>query len=393
MSPYGGPDYSLQQVYTTSKPYNNITAATSSSSIFDPNIQTFNRKTYEEGFDVRVLQNRLGLSTTFFQYIDGPQILANAISPSSGYTTYYINALKTRKTGLELSLTGAPVRTKDFSWDVLVNWATYKDVFLELPPGQTYYNTFFKKGDRTDKLYGTAFVRSQDGQIVYDAGGKPLRNPINQYLGNMNPDFTWSFGSNFRYKQVSFSFQFDGSVGGKISNRLYALTMQGGANIATVEGAIGKSRLDDDVNAGVASYKGTYVGQGVQVSNNTAIKYDNFGNITNYADLQFAPNTATSTVQSWATQYYGQVMEGSLVSKTYAKLREVQIGYDIPKTWLEKTFIKKAAISVVGRNLLYFYKDNKYKGIDIEQFNTPITTSTLQTPTTRRYGVNLNVVF
>lgn len=38
-------------------------------------------------------------------------------------------------------------------------------------------------------------------------------------------------------------------------------------------------------------------------------------------------------------------------------------------------------------------KDNKYKGIDIEQFNTATPTSTLQTPTTRRYGVNLNVVF
>jgi len=182
-------------------------------------------------------------------------------------------------------------------------------------------------------------------------------------------------------------------VGGKISDRLYSLTMQGGANIATVEGALGKSRLDDDTNAGVASYKGTYVGEGVQVSNGVPIQYDNFGNITNYNALQFTKNTATSTVQSWATQYYGQVMEGSLVSKTYAKLREVQIGYDLPKKWLQGTLIRKASISAVGRNLLYFYKDNRYKGIDIEQFNTAVTTSTLQTPTTRRYGVNINVVF
>jgi hypothetical protein len=209
----------------------------------------------------------------------------------------------------------------------------------------------------------------------------------------MNADFIWSVSNKFKYKNLLLSFQFDGSVGGKISDRLYSLTMQGGANIATVEGAIGKSRLDDDTNAGVASYKGTYVGDGVQVSNGAAIKYDNFGNITNYNELQFARNTSTSTVQSWATQYYGQVAEGSLVSKTYTKLREVQIGYDFPKAWLNRTLIKRASISLVGRNLLYFYKDNKYKGIDIEQFNSAIATSTLQTPTTRRYGVNLNVVF
>lgn len=393
LSPYGGPDFSLQSVYSVSKPYNNLPAASSPGSIYDPNIKTFNRETFEEGFDLRVLKNRIGLSATLFQYIDGPQILANAISPTSGYTTYYINALKTKKTGLELTLTATPIKTANFSWDVMTNWSTFKDVYLELPPGQTYYNTFFKKGDRTDVLYGSAFVRSADGQIVYDAGGKPLKNSINQNLGYMNPDFIWSVGNKFRYKNISFSFQFDGSVGGKISDRLYSLTMQGGANIATVEGAIGKSRLDDDTNAGVASYKGTYVGNGVQVSNGVAIKYDNFGHITNYDQLQFTKNTSPSTVQSWATQYYGQVMEGSLVSKTYAKLREVQIGYDFPKSWLAGRMIKKASISFVGRNLLYFYKDNKYKGIDIEQFNTAVTTSSLQTPTTRRYGVNLNVVF
>lgn len=393
LSPYGGPDYSLQSVYSTSKPYNNVTNASSSNSIFDPNIKTFNRETFEEGLDVRVLKNRLGLSTTFFQYIDGPQILANAISPTTGYSTYYINALKTKKTGLELTLTATPVKTSDFSWDVMTNWSTFKDTYLELPPGQTYYNTFFQKGDRTDKIYASGFVKSPDGQIVYDAGGKPLKNPINQFLGYMNADFAWSIGNKFKYKNLSVSFQFDGSVGGKISDRLLSLTMQGGSNIATVEGAIGKSRLDDDANAGVANYKGTYVGDGVQVSNGVAIKYDNFGNITNYNELQFSKNTSPSTVQSWATQYYGQVQEGMMVSKTYAKLREVVIGYDLPKKWLKGTMISRASVSILGRNLLYFYKDNKYRGIDIEQFNTATPGSSLQTPTTRRYGMNLNVVF
>ncbi|MBO9727991.1 MAG: SusC/RagA family TonB-linked outer membrane protein [Chitinophaga sp.] len=393
LSPYGGPDYSLQSAFSTAKKYNNVTAAFSTNSIFDPNIKTFNRVNFEEGFDVKVLKNRLGLSATAFQYIDGPQILPNPISPSTGYTTYYINALKTKKTGYELSLTGTAIKAKDFSWDVLVNWSTFKEVYNELPPGQTNYNTYFQKGDRTDKLYSTGFVKTQDGKIVYDAGGKPLKNPYPQFLGYMNADYMWSFSNNFRYKDFNFSFQFDGSVGGVISNRLYSLTMQGGANIATVEGAIGKSRLDDDANAGVASYKGTYIGDGVQVSNGVPIKYDNYGNITNYKDLQFAPNQSTSTVQSWATQYYGQIQEGMLTSKTYAKLREVVIGYNLPQQWLSRTFISRATLSLVGRNLLYFYKDNKYKGIDVEQYNTATASSGLQTPTTRRFGFNVNVLF
>jgi hypothetical protein len=77
LSPYGGPDYSLIPVYSTLKPYNNQTAAVYSDAIVDPNIKTFNRVNFEEGFDIKFLKNRLGLSATAFQYIDGPTILAN----------------------------------------------------------------------------------------------------------------------------------------------------------------------------------------------------------------------------------------------------------------------------------------------------------------------------
>jgi len=401
-SPYGGPDYSLQAVFSTSKPYNNQPAASPSTNIYDPNIKPFNRVNYEEGFDIHFLNHRLGLSATAFQYIDGPRILANAISPSTGYTTYYINGLKSQKNGYEVTLNGTPVRGKEFSWDVLVNWSTFQEKYKELPAGQTSYNTFYHVGDRVDKIYSSAFARTTDGQIIYDKSGLPLRNPVNRFLGYTNPDYTWSIYNKFNYKSFYFSFQFDGSVGGVISDYLLLKTMVGGANIATTEGALGKARLDDDANAGVSSWKGSYVGSGVQVSNGAAINYDNLGNITNYKNLAFAPNASTITVQNWATQYYN-TMEGTMVTKTYAKLREVVIGYDLPRAWLAKTFINKVSLSLVGRNLLYFYAQNKYRGLDVEQFNTNVVpavslatqvgSSALQTPTTRRFGFNVNIVF
>lgn len=393
LSPYGGPDYSLQTAFTTGKFYNNQPGAVYSNNIFDPNIHSLKRVNYEEGLDIRFLKNRLGLTATAFQYIDGPQILANPIANATGYTTYYLNALKTQKAGYELSISGTPVKKKNFVWDVLVNWSTFQDRYKELPPGQTLYNTFFKKNDRVDKLYGTAFVRTKEGKIVYDANGLPLQNPVNQYLGNMNADFNWSVYNKLSYKSFTFGFQFDGSVGGVIIDRLYSLTMQGGANILTTQGAIGKARLDDDTHAGEKNWKGSYIGDGVNVQGNTAINYDNNGVITNYEKLSFAPNTNPITVQNWATKYYGKVQEGMLTTKTYAKLREVTFGYDLPKRWLGRTAINKVSLALVGRNLLYFYKDNKYKGIDIEQYNTETNTSGLQTPSTRRYGFNLNVVF
>ena len=398
-SPYGGPDYSLLPFFSTSKPYNSQPAAYNTTSIYDPTIKTSLRVNYEEGFDIKFLKNRLGFSATAFQYVDGPAILANSISTSTGYNTYYLNALTTKKTGYEFSLTGTPIKNvHNITWDVLVNWSNYKETYKELPPGQTLYRTFFAAGDRTDKLYASAFARTQDGQIINDASGKPIRTNVSRFLGNLTPDFAWSIYNKINYKSFSLGFQFDGSVGGVTIDYMHIKTMQGGRNIETAEGALGAARYNDwqafPAN-GIKpdpTYKGSYVGEGVKVSNGTAINFDNNGNITNYSALQFAPNSQVALVQDYVSKYYG-TNEANLMSKTYAKLREVTLGYDIPKKFLGRSFISKATVSFVARNLIYFYKDARFKDVDLDQYPQGISQTGLQSPTTRRFGFNLNFTF
>ena len=394
-SPYNGPDYSLKSFYSTSKPYNNQTSGYGSDNLFADNLKTTTRVNYEEGFDIKFLQNRLGLSATAFQYLDGPRVLPNPLSSATGYTTEYINALKTKKTGYELSLNGSPVQNRNgFSWDVLANWATYKEVYAELPAGQSVYNTFFAQGDRTDKFYGTAFVRNASGQIINDAAGKPLANPTAQFLGNFGSDFSWSVYNKLRYKSVSLGFQFDGSVGGVTTDYMHNKTMRGGRNIETAEGALGDARYQDWLNYGVAGYSGTYVGQGVVISNGAKINYDSkTGQILNAGDLQFAPNTKAVFVQDYVSKFYG-VQEANLMSKTYGKLREVTLTYDLPRAWLANSFIERVSISAIGRNLIYFYADKRFKDVDLDQYTNSNSSQTgLQSPTVRSYGLNLNASF
>jgi hypothetical protein len=404
LSPYDdGPDYSLSSVFSTSKPYNNQTAASYTSNLYDPNIKPFDRVNYEGGFDINFLRNRLGFSATAFQYIDGPQILANPISTATGYSNYYINALKTKKTGYELSLTGTPVKTSSgITWDVLVNWSTFKDVFQELPPGQATYqatiggvvsNPNAKVGDRVDKFYGSAFVRTSDGKIINDASGLALINPVPQFLGNLNADWQWSIYNKISWKNLTLGFQFDGSVGGVTTDYMHLKTMRGGRNIETAEGAFGVARSKDNDHAGDPNWPGAYVGEGVVVSNGVPINFDSHtGQILNYKDLSFAPNTQVTQVQEYVSEYYA-ISEANLMSKTFASLREVTIGYDLPSNWLQKSFISKVTLSLIGRNLLYFYKDPRFKDVDLDQYNYATTQTVLQTPTTRRYGFNINVVF
>jgi hypothetical protein len=274
----------------------------------------------------------------------------------------------------------------------MINWSTFQDKYKELPPGQTTYGTFFKNGDRVDKLYTSAFVKTADGRIINDAAGKPLANPVSQFLGYLNADYMWSIYNKVGYKGFTLGFQFDGSVGGRTTDYMHNKTMRGGRNIETVQGALGVARKADNDHAGDNSFAGAYVGEGVVVANSVPINFDNDGNIANYKDLTFKANSTTTHVQDYVSKYYG-INEANLMNKTFAKLREVTLTYDLPVALLKKSFINRASISFIGRNLIYFYKDKRFKDVDLDQYNYSLGATGLQSPTTRRYGMNLNIVF
>lgn len=393
-SSYEGPSYEFSSVYSIGRLYNNESAAFYSNTLIDPNIKPLNRTSYEGGFDVKFLNNRLGLSATYYNYIDGPSIFSQSISPTTGYTTYRINAVKTSKTGVELTLNANPVRSySGINWELLINWATYKEKYTTLPPGLNKLYDFFQQGDRVDKLYGSAFVRTKEGQIVHDNAGKPLVNPVRQYLGNYDPDYTWAVYNKLRWNHFSLGFQFDGSVGGVMADYMHNKTMRGGRNIETVQGKYGAARYQDYLHANDPNYKGSFVAAGVVVANGGQIDYDPVtGQIRNYDKLQFAPNSKTVFIQDYISKYYN-VVEANLMSKTFAKLREITLSYDLPDTWLKKTFMSRATLSFVARNMLYFVKDQRFSDVDIDQYNGRTYYTVLQTPTTRRFGFNVNIVF
>ena len=382
-SSYDGPTYQNSAVYGTPFAVNNTSTAYFTNALNNPNIKPNSTSQTEVGLDARFLNNRLAFDAAYYISDDGPRIFNLPISETTGYSSVLVNGIKTQKKGVELSLTGKVLRsTNGLNWDVLANWSTYREVYKEFYPGVTALNTFFKVGDRTDKYYTRTFVRTPDGQIINDAGGRPLQTSVGQYVGNINPDWVWGFNNRFTYKNLTFSFLFDGRVGGVISDYVQQKTYAGGRIINTVEGDMGIARLNDtkDIKS--------YLGEGVQVSNGAKINYDADGYVTNYAELQFAPNTTKAFLQDYIAKRYG-FDGGNIISRSFMKLREVVIGYTLPQTALRRIGVKQASVSLVGRNLLYFAAR---KDIDIDQF-TGNGRSDLQTPTARRYGVNLNLTF
>ena len=384
LSPYGGPSYGNQAVYSTPLVYNNQPGAYYPNTLTNPTLEPYFTSSFEAGFDARFIENKIGLDVTYFSNIDGPQISNQPLSSTTGYTGFIANGAKTKRTGMEVVLNATPIEKKGgFSWNVLVNWSTFKETLEELPNGADRLG-FIKIGDRVDAYYARGFYKTPDGQLINDGGGRPINNAVAQFLGNTNPDWTWGITNRLNYKNFGLIFQFDGRVGGAIVNYIQRQTFRGGRHIETTQGDMGVARYQDAL--GVKSW----VGEGVSISNGAAIEYDPItGAITNYDELAFTPNTTKTYLQDYISRYYS-AEEFNMMSRSFAKLREVTLSYNFPASVLERSFIKKASVSLVGRNLLYFAEK---KDMDIDQFAGTNSYASLQSPTTRRYGFNVNVTF
>ena len=414
VSSYDGPSYANQNTGQYATYYNNTPSVAYTNTIADANLKPYDRKSYEAGLEAKFLKNRINLDVTWFDTENGPQIYPRGVAPSTTYAYQNLNAVTTKRTGIEIALGGSPIRNPNgLTWEVAANFATFKETLTkiygtatDLPLG----NHNFQIGNRVDEIFGTKFIRDQTGNIVY-SGGSPLKATganaqVLGSLGHLNPDFTFGINNKFLYKNFSFSFQFDGRVGGKIYDYNYYATMQGGTDQSTVEGVIGAARLAEwkstasGSKAPTASLIGNEYGAGVVIASGTPI-YQN-GQISNYKDLTFAPNTKATLVQSYLTSgLKANFDEYFMINRTFVKLRETVISYTLPQSFFKSGVVKAVSISLVGRNLLYFAAR---KDFDIDQYASGYNSSdrstggaaangSLHSSTTRKYGVNLNISF
>jgi hypothetical protein len=376
-------------VYSTSLIYNNQPAAFYSNTITNPNLEPSFSSAWETGMDVRFLGNKLGLDVTYFESLDGPGIYNLPVSEASGYTNALVNGIKTRRKGWEVVVNAKPVTTSSgFSWNVALNWSTYKEFVEEIYGDIINYTPFIQVGERIDQFWGTGLLRKNDGTLIIGSDGRAIpltsvNGNARRFLGYTNPDWSYGIINTLAYKNLSLSFQFDGRVGGVIDNYIQKQTFRGGRHIETVQGAMGEARYQDYL--GVKSW----VGEGQNISSG-AVRVDNEGNIINEGELAFTQANSNATfLQDWISRYYN-TNETNIISRSFGKLREVIVTYNLPSSVLNKTFINRASVSLVGRNLLYFAEK---KDIDVEQYLGEDAVSGLQTPTMRRYGVNVNITF
>lgn len=381
--------FQLKNTYLAGSMWNGQTPLYTNSELKDANIKPEFSSSAEFGVDMRFFKNRLGFDLSYFLATDGPQIFSLSTASSSGYDTRLVNGLTYNRRGIEVTVIATPVQGKDFSWNLSGN-ISKAHRYLKKIYGDIENHDYIRKGERADQIWAQDFMRSPDGQVIYK-DGLPVRDPIKSHIGNSDPDFVFGFHNEFKFKNLSLSFSLDGNVGGKISNEIVMNLWKSGRH----EDSDNEWRLADweaykeNPEGYGVTYKGTFVAPGVIVTGGE-LKRDAEGNIISDTRT-FAPNTTPVLYQAWAgsSNSYYRTESQTYQSRTYVKLRDVTITYVLPPALLKKIgLLRSASVSLVGRNLLYLSKADY---LDLDQFSG--STTALQTPSTRNFGININATF
>ncbi|HLX67741.1 MAG TPA: hypothetical protein VKR41_12120, partial [Puia sp.] len=386
-TPYNGPYYPFVPTYSLSPTYTNQSSATYSNTTVNGNISTAERKALEFGADIRFLNNRLGLDVTRYHYRN-TGIVNQGTSSASGYSSYLTNGNTYTNDGWEAVLTGRPiVNPRGFSWLVVANFSSYVRKWVsDANPDNWQHN-----GTRYDLVYGNGFVRTPDGKLVIDPSSgvydrfSDLGSAAQKIFGHSDPNWQWGLINTVSYKSISLRFQFDGLVGGVMEDYVRVKTLQGGRHIEAASGAVGAARPSDEANVPA------YVGPGVNLVGAPIALDPISGVVTNMKSLTEQTNTTKSLVQPFVYNA-ASIADLNIIKKTYTKLREVTLTYKLSPTALGRNAVlQNPTISLVGRNLLYFFP-SRYKDLDVDQYSQD-SGSGLQTPTTRSYGININFSF
>ncbi|RKE77028.1 SusC/RagA family TonB-linked outer membrane protein [Chryseobacterium sp. AG363] len=363
--------YLLDNYYTAS----NITGSVVAPTTFNnPSLKPEKNTNIEAGMDFSLFKNRLNLNLTAYQNFSENQIIPVSMPTESGYSKRIINAGKIRNRGLELSADILAIKGKDFSWKVGGNWSTNENRVMTLPEGfdgivSNVGDVVFYKmevGGSLGDMYGFKLLRTPDEKVIYGDNGLPARPADIEKVGNAFPKWRAGLQNDFRIKNFTISFSFDGQYGGiAYSQSHHKMSEQGKL----------KSTLPGRDNPG-----GMIVGDGV-VQN---------------PDGSFSTNTKGVLVSSYYGDYYRRAnVETNSFSTDFIKLRDARIAYSFPKETIQSIGLDDLTIAIFGKNLWMWTKFPMFDPEVATLDNATITPGVEmgQLPAARTVGFQLNLKF
>lgn len=371
---------------------------------------------YEGGLEVRFLNDRIGLDASYYTNKINNQILGLPSAPSNGAGSQIVNVGTIGTNGAELALTATPIVSNGFKWDIRLNYSVYRTKVYSLSdnlselilPGTTFEGNAIKVVARPGEDLGNIYAYGQQtdgkGNKIVDASG--YYNADNsKYIkvGNILPKASGGISNTFSYKSFSFTTMVDYRFGGQMISTPLKYGISSGMYTSTL-------KYRDAAHGGIPYYinsAGTYVGVGANVTTGPAgqtIYHDGLiqpGVVATSTPGVYTPNT---TIIDAASYYENQFSAGdpnsqndgsAIYKNNYIKLREVVLGYNLPKSFVQHIGMSKIRFSLIGRNLLYIYRTLKNldpeTAIGNQWYNQGIDNGSV--PATRSFGFSLNATF
>lgn len=350
-------------------PYLGQTGFEQGSGLGNPDLKHETMDSWEVGLELRFFKNRINLDATYFSNLNTGLLMSVPIAASTGFTSVYMNAASMDSKGVELSLDASPVATKNFNWNILVNFTKLKNMVLKLAPGVdnlglggfTEPQVRAIAGQPYGSIFGNEWAKDENGNVLINddptdsfRDGYPwvdTREFAN--IGNTSPDWTANITNTMSYKGLSLSFMWDIKKGGIMWNGTGHAMNYFGTSAATAfrevyytpEGTIDFDRTPAE---NIRVFEGVY------------------GHLVNGVPVGSGVANVTPVVldQAWfrgqGSNFGGGASSAAMEPTDWLRLRDISLSYDIP---VKNTFMKNLQVYVTGKNLMLF---TPYTGIDPE---------------------------
>ncbi len=338
---------------------------------------------WELGMDVRLLQNNLTFSATYYQNWIKDVLFYLDLSPSSGYDTQYDNGGKMSNRGFEANLDYVILNKRKWTISTYANFSQNKNKILDLKGTKSIDLTGSSLSSRAvvgyplGVLVGTGSLTDDNGDFILNENGFPQLTPSPIVLGDPNPDWRGGLGVRVNYKKINLHILFEHAQGGNYSPRTQWVLNRFGTTAETAN----RVTLNQDL----MNYAGQFIPKGTTVRGNLK----DFGGGTVLLD------------ETWYRTGIGggfgdnQAYNFSIKDATFTRLREVALSYtlDTP-SFREKSKLAAIQFTLAARNLFLW---DELQGIDPETNQTGVSNGFgldyFTNPSTRSFLISVKATY
>ena len=339
----------------------------------NPLLRPFSVSEREVGIELKLFKSRVNIDVAYYDKQTRDQILTVAVSNATGYNGTPLNLGALQNRGFEFMIDVTPYKKGNFTWKSSFNTAINNTKVLALAPntdrivvtsfgGNEFLGSLvYEVGQPLNQLAAKTYRRNANGDIVVGTNGRLLASEGADVLfGSALPKFTGGWSNTFAYKNLSLLVHIDYKSGGKVLSSTALNGLRQGHTAASLVGRDG----------GVL-FPGVYPN-----GEKNTVKVDPQLFYTDYRNLQIA--------------------DPFLFKSDFIKLRNITINYDATRFLSSKVkFVKGLTLSASCRNVLIIKK--YIDDLDPESFassgDSRVGYEQTSLPTTRTYGINLNVKF